>query len=127
MGCEHEPTLSFLWPVGEGGTGNTSAQFTGSILPKHRVVYYCCGTIVVGNISGHRNLITCSMLLPQHLEWLWPVPAALPQTTPVHSSIERREQGSLLITSQHRATMFWRVRQPLDRSKPQAKNSIRHV
>lgn len=70
MGCEHGPTL--LWPAGEGGTGNMSAQFPGSILPKRGVVYYncCCGTTVVGNISGHKSLITYSMLLPQHLEWL---------------------------------------------------------
>lgn len=125
MGHER-PTRFFLWPAGEGGTGNMSAQFTGSILPKHRVDYHCCGTTVVGNISGHRNFITCSMLLPQHLEWLWSVPAALPQTTSVQSSRLRREQGSLLITaSQHTATMFWRVRQPLHRSKPQGQEQYK--
>lgn len=37
MEYEHGPILLFLWPAGEGGTGNMSAQFTGSILPKHRV------------------------------------------------------------------------------------------
>lgn len=106
-------------------TGNMSAQFTGSMLPKHRVVFYGCGKIVVGNISGHRNFITCSMLLPQQLEWLQSVPAALPQTTPVCSSRVRREQGSLLIISQHRATMFWRVRQPFHRSKHQGQEQCK--
>lgn len=37
MGHEHRPIFLFLWPAGEGGTGNMSTQFTGSTFPKHRV------------------------------------------------------------------------------------------
>lgn len=51
------PILLFLWPAGEGGTGNMSAQFTGSILSKYGV-----STIAVAHWWWETSLGTGTLL-----------------------------------------------------------------